>query len=861
MTDKQSTSGGASDRASGILIDCVATMECSRCGCLIDTHALNPFTAVTCPSCGHTETVPGRLGDFLLLGLIGTGGMGGVYYAKDESLGRYVAIKVMLESTGTDPQFVETFKREAQAAAKLNHPHIAQIYSFGQEKGQPYIVMELVPGKGLDTLMQDGKPLDEAVLLQIGLDIAEGLKAADEIGLIHGDIKPENILLDEKNNAKLVDFGIATFVSQAQPEGIWGTPYYIAPEKVKRQKTGPYSDIYSLGATLYHALAGRPPFEADTPVEVVKARLEHPPPPLRDVRPDIHESVAAIIERMLQAEPAMRYPTYSSLISDMRRALKEIGPPRGAAGKAKKVLIKRKTHSALTDALKAQTGNLPVQEPADAAGEAPAPDSEEARAARRAARAKAARRLLFTALILAVLGGLVYGALEFKKRRDARLEARRRDVALALARRDTAASAAELGRAVERVAGLAEAGQVIALGASNTVRRLLDRPLFSAPPTAADTPPAAAELPAPAPAATNAAPPSAVVTGAVPAAAVATNAVSEAAASTGAVPAAAVATNVVPETAVPAAADPDEQALLDCAGAAWKGAAALRLSAADARALEREAREALDRARTAPAPAAAQTEEAAVADRLARVRRLTAEARETFDRVDADGRRVSELATRIERRREEERRRREEEAEQQRREAERRRRDAERQARIAADRAAVATWRAEQADRLAAYEYREASRAVAERLSELETPEGREAARVLQERYRRLDELKTFIIEQLNRNPFRWGWGWGAGARDILGADETHIQVRDERIPWDRVTVAQMMKFINHYVSGRQLGIRTRGEQQLAAAIYCYEAVGTDQALAAARNFAARAVSLLPNLENEVERLMPELTE
>ena len=312
--------------------DRVPTLVCGKCGCEIDVADLDPFVQVECPDCSNIQTVPAKLGPFLLLNLIGTGGMGGVYYAKDESLGRFVAIKVMLKSIGENKQFVESFKREAQAVARLNHPSIVQIYSFGQEKGQPYIVMELVSGQRFDKMVESKKALDQAFVMKIGLDIAEGLKAADEAGLLHGDIKPENILLDDKLRAKLVDFGIASFANQGQSEGIWGTPYYIAPEKVRRQKIDCRSDIYSLGATLYHALAGHPPFEGKTPIDVVKARLQRPAPELRAVRPDVDPVVEKIIARMLEGDQGRRYPNYNSLIGDMRKAVQQLGAPSAVSG-------------------------------------------------------------------------------------------------------------------------------------------------------------------------------------------------------------------------------------------------------------------------------------------------------------------------------------------------------------------------------------------------------------------------------------------------------------------------------------------------------------------------------------------------
>ncbi len=275
----------AENKDVGVATDRVDELTCSKCGCRIDTTELDSFVKVECPDCGSIETVPAKLGSFLLRRLLGTGGMGGVYLATDETLGRKVAIKVMLKSLGEDKQFIETFKREAQAVAKLNHPNIAQVYSFGKEKGQPYIVMELVSGERLDKMVDEQKQLDQGFVLKVLLDIASGLSAADEAGLVHGDIKPENILLDEKGRGKLVDFGLATVAHQSSSaDGIWGTPYYIPPEKIQRKKVDARSDIYSLGATAYHVLTGAPPFDGETPVEVVKARLTEEPPKISDVR-------------------------------------------------------------------------------------------------------------------------------------------------------------------------------------------------------------------------------------------------------------------------------------------------------------------------------------------------------------------------------------------------------------------------------------------------------------------------------------------------------------------------------------------------------------------------------------------------
>ena len=268
---------------------------------------------------------PADFGHFLLEKELGHGGMGGVYLARDKMLDRKVAIKVMLKELGSDPKFVERFQREAQAAARLNHPNIAQIYSFGQEQGMPYIAMELVPGGSLDKDMEANPGcLDPVRVMRIGQQLVDALALAAEQGLVHGDVKPENVLYAEDGTAKLVDFGLAAM--QGDSNEIWGTPYYISPEKCRRQKIDFRADIYSLGGTLYHALTGQPPFEGEDANAVVRARFEGAPLKPSEVRPDIPPEIDAIIMRMLELEPAMRYPTYQSLMGDIKRYLAKAGP-------------------------------------------------------------------------------------------------------------------------------------------------------------------------------------------------------------------------------------------------------------------------------------------------------------------------------------------------------------------------------------------------------------------------------------------------------------------------------------------------------------------------------------------------------
>src|ERR1051326_1901929 len=207
-----------------------------------------PFEIVACPSCGEKLLVPMQLGNYRLLATIGGGGIGMVYKAVDMSLGRQVAVKLLRKDLAEDKHFVETFTREARAVAALNHPNIATLYFFGVENGQYYLVMELVPRGSLDDMMTKRKRVPEAEVLNIAIQVASGLQHAYQRGLIHRDIKPGNILFSDAGIPKIVDFGLAEFhtdqdTKKPQQEGIWGTPYYIAPEKVAGEKEDFRSDI------------------------------------------------------------------------------------------------------------------------------------------------------------------------------------------------------------------------------------------------------------------------------------------------------------------------------------------------------------------------------------------------------------------------------------------------------------------------------------------------------------------------------------------------------------------------------------------------------------------------------------------
>lgn len=312
---------------SGIEAERVAQISCAQCQKILDVSHLPSFSEIKCPACGMPQVVPARFGGFFLIGRLGSGGMGMVYHAMDKDLGRHVALKVMKRELGANYEFVQSLKHEAQAAAALNHPNVVQIYSFGQVLDQPYIAMELVSGGRLDERVADGVALEETPALEIHLQVVAGLRAASEIGMVHGDIKPANILFGKNGEAKILDFGLASYIGQQQTGTVMGTPYYIAPEKARGKSVDFRSDIYSLGATLFHVLTGQPPFDGPTPTDVVMARLKQPAPNLLDINPDLHPKTAALVARMLEADPTMRHPSYPALQIDMEAALEDSRQP------------------------------------------------------------------------------------------------------------------------------------------------------------------------------------------------------------------------------------------------------------------------------------------------------------------------------------------------------------------------------------------------------------------------------------------------------------------------------------------------------------------------------------------------------
>jgi eukaryotic-like serine/threonine-protein kinase len=239
-----------------------------------------------------------------------------VYRAFDNVLERMVAVKLMKKEFSSDPAALEGFYREARACARLNHTNIIHIYSFDEYDGQMYLVMELADHGSLDSRIEKQGRVSELHVLDIGAKISSALDLALKHDLLHRDIKPGNILFDADNEPKLVDFGLARSV-EAEPESASvteGTPYYVAPEKIKREKETFLSDMYSLGATLYHALTGHVPFEAPTVEQLVEAHVHEALTPPNMVLPEITQLTSDALVKVMAKNPADRFLSYDEFV-------------------------------------------------------------------------------------------------------------------------------------------------------------------------------------------------------------------------------------------------------------------------------------------------------------------------------------------------------------------------------------------------------------------------------------------------------------------------------------------------------------------------------------------------------------------
>jgi serine/threonine-protein kinase len=280
-----------------------------------------------------------QIAGYRLLEKLGGGAMGAVYKARQLSLDRDVAIKILAADLAEDPAFVERFLREAKAVAKLNHPNIISGIDVGESEGVKYFVMEYVDGPTVASLLRRGGALDEERALLVAQQVARALDHAYRNGLVHRDLKPENVLITRDGVAKVCDLGLVKWEDAPHGPGEtshrMGTPDYISPEQARGESTVDIrSDLYSLGATLFHMLTGRPPFEGASAEAVMAKHLTELPRPVRQVDPTISPLTEVIVLRLLQKRREDRYQTPAELLQKLDEAVKGLQVERTASAPA-----------------------------------------------------------------------------------------------------------------------------------------------------------------------------------------------------------------------------------------------------------------------------------------------------------------------------------------------------------------------------------------------------------------------------------------------------------------------------------------------------------------------------------------------
>ena len=269
-----------------------------------------------------------QLDEYRLEALLGRGGMARVYRGLDTGLNRYVAVKVIDTPFRSDEEYVKRFKIEAQAIARLDHPHVVRLYRYGEVNGMLYMAMQFIEGADLGFLLEsyrlDGEFIPSADALRLVIEVCQALDYVHAHGIIHRDIKPSNIMLTrDEARAILTDFGLALRAEVGTRGEVFGSPHYIAPEQaVSSARSVPQSDLYALGVILYEMFTGVLPFHAANPMDIAVLHMSSPPPPPRDVRPDLSPEVESVILKALEKKPEDRYQSGRALALALERALR-----------------------------------------------------------------------------------------------------------------------------------------------------------------------------------------------------------------------------------------------------------------------------------------------------------------------------------------------------------------------------------------------------------------------------------------------------------------------------------------------------------------------------------------------------------
>jgi len=317
---------------------------CHSCGSLMDVSAVAPFSEVECHACGKRTWVKRGFGPYTLVRRHAVGGMSMVFVAHDPTLDREVALKILSEDFSTDERRIKAFEEEARLTASFNHPHVVRVLTTGKAFGRFYIAMEFVPGGHFeDQILERGK-IPELEMLPLAIEVAQGLKAAHAAGLIHRDVKPGNILLDAQGHAKLVDFGLAlvTHGGKAWATELWATTYYVPPETIEGDAEDFRSDIYAFGATLYHALSGKPSCGEESMATDILREAKKKVVPLGVADSSLSAAVCKIVDRAMAHDPKDRFSSYDEMIALLESTLLglKLDAPAAAERRAKKQRVK-----------------------------------------------------------------------------------------------------------------------------------------------------------------------------------------------------------------------------------------------------------------------------------------------------------------------------------------------------------------------------------------------------------------------------------------------------------------------------------------------------------------------------------------
>ncbi|MEX2581329.1 MAG: serine/threonine-protein kinase [Verrucomicrobiales bacterium] len=290
--------------------------QCPECSHSLDVASLQPFAKIECPHCRAHVRVRTVMGQYHITQILGEGGMSRVFRAVDMNLGREVALKVLHQSLSRDKALTAMFEREAKLTASILHPNVVKVYTVGKQQGYFFIAMELVDATSLEELIAEKGALPEQDVLDIAHDVTRGLKAAFHEDLIHRDIKPGNMLVTDAGMSKLVDFGLAVHQGGAdESEDLWATPFYVPPEKLDGHPDTYLGDIYSLGATLFHALAGQPPFDANTSSLEELKLIKQKDIDLKSRAPGTSKGTVRLIAQMMAYRPEDRIDSYDEILN------------------------------------------------------------------------------------------------------------------------------------------------------------------------------------------------------------------------------------------------------------------------------------------------------------------------------------------------------------------------------------------------------------------------------------------------------------------------------------------------------------------------------------------------------------------